>query len=148
MRKHKLQKQKTPQGSMKKFKFLPPYKREGKTNFPETQRRSGVYIIKEDSRIVYVGMSGGNLYKTLYRHFETWDHPYQEVTTYAGKKNKYLVRIVLCTPGQAARLERYLIKKLNPRDNTVKYEHYKIEFIDEKTYQAYQETKTIDEVPF
>ena len=135
---------------MKKFKFLPPYKAAGKTNFPETQRRAGVYIIKEESKIVYIGMSGGNLYSTLYRHFEAWDHPGQEVTTYQSrlKRFKYMVRVVLCTPGQAARLERYLIKKVKPRDNAVKYENYKIDFLDTKIFEAYEDLTTINEVPF
>ncbi|MDP2059608.1 MAG: hypothetical protein Q8J97_07705, partial [Flavobacteriaceae bacterium] len=85
---------------MKKFKFLPPYKSPGKTSFPETQNRSGCYIIKENNKIVYVGMSARNLYKTLYRHFEHWSHKLQEVITYKTRltKHKYTVRVILCTP--------------------------------------------------
>lgn len=135
---------------MKKFKFLPPYKSPGKTNFPQTQKKSGVYIIKEDNKIVYVGMSGTNLYRTLYRHFEAWKHKYQEVTTYQSrlKLHKYTVRVIFCTSNQAARLERILIKKIKPRDNDVKYENYKIEFQDNKIYNSYQDCMTLDEVPF
>ncbi|MEI6567368.1 MAG: hypothetical protein WCR20_11875 [Verrucomicrobiota bacterium] len=135
---------------MKKFKFLPPYKEPGKTNFPQTQRRAGVYLIKENAKIVYVGMSGGNLYRTLYRHFEAWNHPHQEVTTYQSrmKRHTYTVRVVLCTPGQSARLERALIKKHKPRDNEVKYENYKIDFRDEKVIHEYSNALTLAEVPF
>ena len=135
---------------MKKFKFLPPYKSPGKTSFPETQRRSGVYLIKENGKLVYVGMSGGALYKTLYRHFEAWHHPDQEVVTYQSrmKKNKYTVRCVLCKPGQAVRLEKYLILKLTPRDNEIKYTNYQLSAFDESVFESYDKAPTINEVPF
>ncbi|MFA6918437.1 MAG: hypothetical protein WC285_06485 [Candidatus Gracilibacteria bacterium] len=135
---------------MKKFKFLPPYKSPGKTMFPEIQRRSGVYLIKENAKLVYVGMSGGNLYKTLYRHFEAWNHPDQEVVSYQSrmKKNKYTVRCVLCKPGQAARLEKYLILKFKPRDNEIKYNNYQLSAFDESIFESYDNAPTINEVPF
>jgi len=135
---------------MKKFKFLAPYKSPGKTNFPETQNRSGCYIIKENNKIVYVGMSGRNLYKTLCRHFEVWSHKQQEVTTYKDrlKKNRYTVRVILCTPGQAARLERLLILKHNPRDNDLKYTGYQLTAFDEKIYQTYEALPIQEEAPF
>ncbi len=135
---------------MKKFKFLPPYKSPGKTMFPEIQRRSGVYLIKENAKLVYVGMSGGNLYKTLYRHFEAWHHPSQEVVSYQSKMKqfKYTVRCVLCKPGQAVRLEKYLILKFQPRDNEIKYTNYQLSAFDEKIFETYTETQTINEVPF
>lgn len=40
---------------MKVFKFLPPYKPTGKTTFPETKNRTGVYLIKKNGILVYVG---------------------------------------------------------------------------------------------
>ncbi|HQB20468.1 MAG TPA: hypothetical protein PK495_07815, partial [Bacteroidales bacterium] len=40
------------------------------------------------------------------------------------KKKKYTVRIVYCTPKQARYLERALIVKHKPRDNSVKYALY------------------------
>ncbi len=122
---------------MKVFKFLPPYDDKGKCTFKKSVNRSGVYLIKEDGVIVYVGYSGTNIYKTLYRHFEMWRHPLQEVTTYQTelKRRKYTVRIIYCTKQQAVALEKKLILKYKPRDNSMKYESY-MEDIS-KTTQAY-----------
>ena len=105
---------------MLKSNFLPPYNSEGKTTFGNIKNKSGVYIIKENNKIVYVGYSGKNLYRTLYRHFQQWNHTGQEVITYANKlnNNDYKVRVITTTPAQAYRLEIYLINKLKPRDNT------------------------------
>ncbi len=142
---------------MKKFKFLPPYRPAktstggaNRTTFPETQNRSGCYIIKENAKIVYVGMSGSNLYKTLYRHFEHWSHKLQEVTTYKTRltKHKYTVRVILCTPAQATRLERLLIIKHNPRDNDLKYKGYQLTAFDERVFETYEALPVQEEAPF
>ncbi len=141
---------------MKVYKFLPPYDKNGKCTFKKSLNRSGVYLIKEDGKLVYVGYSGKNLYKTLYRHFESWRHPYQEVTTYATelKRRKYTVRIVYCTAQQAAALEKKLILKYNPRDNAIKYKNYMEETSTigknyaDKTYNNYKETEVEEELPF
>lgn len=135
---------------MKKFKFLPPYKSNGRTNFPETQKRSGVYIIKENGKIVYVGHSSASLYKTLYRHFQVWNHNGQDVVTYVHrlKRKKYTVRVIFCTPAQAERLERALVLKYKPRDNDLKYKGYQLNAWDQKVVDTYNETKTIDKCPF
>jgi len=134
---------------MKKFKFIPPYQ-QGKTTYPETIGKSGVYLIKENGKLVYIGMSGINLYRTLYRHFQAWHHKQQEVVTYQSrmKQNKYTVRVILCTPAQSARLERYLILKHKPRDNENKYEGYTLNYFDEKVYNTYENTIVTEEVPF
>lgn len=110
---------------IKKSTFENPY--EGKrTTFLNTQFKSGVYLIKkkDSGKIVYVGHSKNNLYRTLYRHFQKWTHS-QKVITYSDP-NQYTVRVILTTPTQAARLEAYLIQKYNPVDNEhkmVKYEN-------------------------
>ena len=55
-----------------------------KTNFPEvvkklklseTERKTGVYVIleKKSRKVLYVGISNGNLYGTSYRHFQEWN---------------------------------------------------------------------------
>lgn len=135
---------------MKKYRFLAPYQKSGKTTFRATVNRAGVYLIKENTRLVYVGMSAKNLYKTLYRHFEKWHHSGQEVVTYAGRLNrhKYTVRVVLSTALQAARLERALIIKHRPRDNENKYTQYSLKLSDEKALDAYVTMITDNEVPF
>jgi excinuclease UvrABC nuclease subunit len=133
---------------MKVYRFRPPYKANGKTTYPDTRQKSGVYIIKENGRIVYVGRSAANLYKTLYRHFEHWSHRSQEVTTYKGSRKSYTVRVILCTPRQAARLEMYLIKKIQPRDNEAKYKAYQLDFSDISTGKAYEAAPVLTEDPF
>lgn len=135
---------------MKVFKFLPPYTAQGRTTFPQSKDRSGVYLIKENGKIVYVGYSAKNLYKTMYRHFQTWNHFLQEIVSYKDrlKKNKYTVRVIFCTPNQAARLERMLIVKLKPRDNAVKYSLYEFFAKDREALAIYEETPVSPDLPF
>lgn len=83
----------------------------------------GVYLIrKKDSKeIIYIGMSKSNVYKALYRHFETWnDRQYRVVYQY---RDKYEIRIILTSYCQAITLEKKLIKKYKPRDNREFYEY-------------------------
>jgi hypothetical protein len=120
---------------MKVFKFIPPYTADGKTKFPE-RGKTGVYLIKENGKIVYIGYSLNDLYKTMYRHFQTWNHTGQEVVSYNAKgSDTYTVRVVYCTPSQADRLERYLIRKHKPRDNKYIYE---LNFRDRNTGEQYE----------
>ncbi len=107
---------------MKKIRFVRPYLPTGKTRFPE-RNKSGVYLISENSKVVYVGFSESDLYKTMYRHFQVWNHTGQFVVSYADflKTKEYKVRIVYCTAKQAAELEKALILKHRPRDNWNKY---------------------------
>lgn len=124
---------------MQKFKFTKPY-RNGKPAFP-LRNKSGLYIIKEGKEIVYIGYSGRDLYKTMYRHFQEWNHTGQEVVTYAGQDlNRFTVRIVYCSPGRAAKLEKLLIAKHEPRDN-VHGKHEEIPYEPTKSemelYQVY-----------
>ena len=134
--------------TVKRPKYMPPYRAERKTNFTTAQNKSGVYIIKENGNIVYIGMSGKNIYRTLYRHFQAWSHSYQRVVTYQSqlKFNDYSVRLILCTPSQAARLEKYLIIKNQPRDNAEKYDNHTaaIQINDEIP----EEYKTLTSIPF
>lgn len=111
---------------MKVYKFIEPYDGKGRSNFRESKDRPGIYIIKEDGKIVYVGYSGYNVYKTMHRHFQSWNHPSQEVVSYKSRmtRHRYTVRIVHCTDKQAAALEKRLIQKYHPRDNSVQYDLY------------------------
>lgn len=104
---------------MKVFKYREPYTPDGKTTYPETINRSGVYVIKRDGVVCYVGHSKTNLYKTMYRHFQSWKDKTQVRVSYATVLNqhKFTVRIIYATPAQADRLEKYLILKLVPTDN-------------------------------
>jgi len=142
---------------MKVFKFYPPYRANGGTSFPETQKRSGVYLIKENDRLVYVGFSSNNLYRTLYRHFQEWTEkryygakvPPHRVT-YKSKmnRNRYTVRVVLCSAEQAERLEKMLIRKHKPRDNDLKYENYQVTAWDDRVIGQYQVSHVEIEAPF
>ena len=130
---------------MKVSRFIKPYKSTGKTSLPELINKSGVYLIKENSRLVYVGMSQTNLYRTMYRHFEQWSHNGQGVITYVSKlkKNDYTVRVVLCSKVQAGRLEKALIKKHRPRDNENKYKSYELVLEDTKVFTDYTSTEVV-----
>ena len=126
---------------MRKTKFLPPYTKAGKTTFPHTLNKSGVYVIQEDAKIVYVGYSGKNLYRTMYRHFQVWNHRGQDVVTYVNSlhRKKYTVRVVLCTVKQADALEKGLIMKHRPRDNENKYSLFKSDLYHAATIEKYEE---------
>ena len=114
---------------MKKSKFLPPYYPSKlatmKTTHKNSMFKAGVYLIKENETLVYIGYSKSNLYKTLYRHFQKWDDSWQDTVTYFNKmtRNNYKVRVVLTTPAKAKKLETALINKYKPRDNKkIKYQ--------------------------
>jgi excinuclease UvrABC nuclease subunit len=139
---------------MRVFKFLPPYRKDGKTNFPQTANRTGVYLIKENGVIVYVGFSGYNIYKTMYRHFQSWRHKTQEVVSYKSRMSykEYSVRVVYCTAKQAAALEKALIKKHKPRDNEMKYQINEMPIVEqhyiETVQETYQETDIYGGLPY
>lgn len=136
---------------MKVSKFIQPYQGSGKTSYRESQNRSGVYLIKENGSLVYVGYSGTNIYRTMYRHFQRWNHRQQEVVTYHHlmKENRYTVRLIYCTIKQAAALEKALIIKHRPRDNENKYRNYELTFYDKQTVETYNNTESeIFVIPF
>ena len=120
---------------MKSYRPAYPYKKDGSTNMVFFKNKSGVYIIRERTKIsgykiVYIGYSATNLYKTIMRHFQEWSDPRGKRVTYIDKINKpgynYLVTVSTCVPSLAERLEAYLIKKNKPRDNQEKYEALKL----------------------
>lgn len=127
---------------MKKTRFKPVYNLAGRVNIPETKDRSGVYLIKEKGKIVYVGNSASNVYKTALRHFQSWDDPTQERITYAGQpRENYTIRFVACTAKQAEALERRLILRHQPRDNSIKYDNYINSQYDDQVVSIYDNTE-------
>lgn len=104
---------------IRKYRVKKPYDTKGNANFGFTKNKSGIYMIRENGKIVYVGFSASNLYKTLYRHFQQWNHPGQPVTTYVNKMryHSYTVGVALTAPGAASKIEQGLIFKHKPRDN-------------------------------
>lgn len=135
---------------LRKTRFQKPYTQAGKTTFPE-RGKTGVYLIKEDGKLVYVGYSENDLYKTMYRHFQTWNHRQQPVVSYAGKRKEYTVRVVYTKTGaQAASLEKALIKKHEPRDCRNKYRQLELSGFDQKILNDYDTTliTPTSEAPF
>jgi hypothetical protein len=126
---------------MKQSKAIPPYNKLGRANYP-IRGKSGVYIIYENDKPVYVGYSQNDLYKTMYRHFQNWNHTGQEVVTYLSlmDTNKYTVRVIYCTPKQAISLEKQLIIKYQPRDCENKYQGYKPDRYDKEVILNYAKT--------
>lgn len=133
-------------------RFYTPYLAGGKTRFAGLQGKTGIYIIRENKKIVYIGYSSRNLYKTMYRHFQSWNHKQQEVVTYANKlsRHRYTVRVVTCEKAAAIKLERALIIKHKPRDNDVKYNSYTMKKSDILALETYEGTlaSTLEEAPF
>ena len=110
---------------MLKTRFATPYRPDGRTRYA-ARGRPGVYLIKENGKLVYVGASAKDIYKTMYRHFEHWSHRWQKVISYKGRRRNYTVRVIYCTARQAERLERALVMKHQPRDNEVKYKLFEV----------------------
>lgn len=118
---------KTTIGAIKRSKWLSLYIN-GKLNkalkLDHSKQQNGVYLIKYNGQIVYIGYSAGSLYKTITRHFQSWNDRSQTRVTYPQNEN-YKIRVVFTRTGsQAAELERALILKYRPKDNPNKYENY------------------------
>lgn len=144
-----------------KSKLIPVYKEPGKTNIAFTRHKAGTYLIYEDKQLVYVGYSSYDLYKTCIRHFQRWSAASQFMTflgftsgvTYFGNDMaRYKVRFVICSPDRAERLEKMLIRKYQPRDNTEKYKDYEPKPYDIGLVDEFTKAKVTpiddDEVPF
>lgn len=94
-------------------------------------KKKGVYLIKENGVLVYIGMSGSCVKKALYRHFQIWndrrweyypsEHQYERVVY---DRNEYKYEVAIIESEDAANLEKKLILKYNPRDNARKYYSY------------------------
>lgn len=110
---------------MIKSRFKKAYNTQGKTNFPHTTKKSGVYLImNKKNEIVYIGFSGTNIYKTMYRHFQSWNDPTQVRATFP--KKGYKIRVVFTTPVKAHKLEKALILKYKPKGNPDKLKGYQL----------------------
>lgn len=124
-----------------------PYKN-GKPFY--TAKLAGVYLIYKSGRLVYVGYSQNNVYRTLYRHFQSWNDSQQQRVTYSPNDENIKVRVIYTPPSKAAKLERALILKYQPDDNPNKYETYLFTKRDEEiSDDAEQEftTENVD-IPF
>lgn len=102
-----------------------PYKNGRPSKAHKYTNKPGVYFIRNKStkEILYIGMSGSNCYKALYRHFQKWTDKIQRVTY--SSADDVEVRVCICkTSDLAANLERRLIKDLSPKENHEMYRYY------------------------
>lgn len=106
---------------MRSLKRVPAYKKNGKTNLLHLKNKSGVYHIYDRDKLVYVGHSGYNLYKTITRHFQSWKNDNQRRVTYHNfPLERFTVKVWLTKPNDAQVLEETHILKYRPRDNEMK----------------------------
>lgn len=134
---------------MVKSRFKKAYNKQGKTNFPHTINKSGVYLIANTkNEIVYIGYSGSNLYKTMYRHFQSWEDKTQVRAVFP--KRGYKIRIVLAPKSKAMKLEKALILKYKPKGNPDKLDSYKLKPSEIKTVDEYFNITTtkFEDLPF
>ena len=110
------------------------YRKVGKSNTPypswirQLDGKSGAYVIKEGSRVVYVGESHtGRLRKTLTRHFQAWERSFNifdisgwsKHTGHVYDRASCSVAVHITTKSGAVGKQNTLIKKLKPRDNQI-----------------------------
>lgn len=119
-----------------KYKNLSPYNSKGKPTFKKRNVK-GCYIIKKNKVILYVGYSGVDLYKAMYRHFQKWND-YSQVRVLYNNLKDLKVDIIICsTKLESSRLEKALIIKYKPKENP---DQYWLNFdTDKKEEEVYKE---------
>jgi excinuclease UvrABC nuclease subunit len=105
-----------------------------------------VYLIYKNNKLVYVGMSQSDVYKTMYRHFQSWEDPFQIRVTYTKRMN-CACRVVLCTAAQALNLEKALILKYRPKDNPNKYNNRPVKPTEKRLLDEFTGT-AVESCPF
>lgn len=107
---------------LKQLDFVPAYLGAncGITHTKTTGNVSGIYFIKENDVLVYIGMSNFNVKKVLYRHFQKWNpdkwrsNHYR--VSYDKNAHKYEVAVLLLD-NEVLKTEEILISIYQPRDN-------------------------------
>lgn len=100
-------------------------KRPGRArSFAYLGKRPGIYLIRDGNVLVYVGVSGSDVIKAMYRHFYSWEPDRwfytQRRVTYPTDSETHTTAIISTeTQSQAWELEKTLIRMLGPRDNVV-----------------------------
>jgi len=132
---------------MKKSRYVPVYPERGKVHklVRKAQGQCGAYIIKKGNKILYVGHSANQLYKTIIRHFQSWGENQKRVTY--PQSSDYKVRIIKTTCAKATKLESAIIAKYNPKDNPRKVDEQQV---TKGMESAYEELQSIppQEAPF
>ena len=144
---------------LKATRFFKPYT--GRTiNLKSTG--TGVYIIKKNDKVLYVGMASKDVARTLYRHFQTWTDNRSSYTkknqifervTYKGENmDLFLIKVIYCpTEREASILEQLLVLKLKPRDNEQKlylFKTYEYDSLENKLDHSKFISAADDEPPF
>lgn len=82
----------------------------------ETNKLKGLYFVrnKKTLKIEYVGYSHSSLYKTIYRHFQSWKDKQHRATF--NRKN-YHIKVLICRSSKIEDLEKYYIQKYKPVKN-------------------------------
>jgi Uri superfamily endonuclease len=102
--------------------FCPAYIN-GKYGLKNIKWKKGVYVIKEDGIIVYVGMTNYCLQNVLYRHFQAWNPDRRGVhyrVSYFDRKDYLKYEVAAITEFKNISIEnteKLLILKHLPRDN-------------------------------
>jgi len=104
------------------YDFYPAYVGVRNAGIKYSLVKSGVYVIKENNTIVYIGMSKSNVWKALYRHFQSWNPDRTGKHYRVCYKNflnifHYSVTIIETHPLNTEKIEEELIRYYGPRDN-------------------------------
>lgn len=99
-------------------------------------RRKGIYIIKEDDIIVYIGMSQSCLVEALYRHFYPYNDSARRPRHYYDVSNgkDYKIFTIETNIQDAPKLERGLVIGMNPRDNRDRFKLYLKDMMEETPF--------------
>jgi hypothetical protein len=95
--------------------------RYGKTTkaFQAFRGKQGVYKIFEGRKLVYIGSSSSDIYKTILRKFQVWNDR-QTRLYYNARRHTYKAEVLAmpkATPTEILDTEYHLIQKAKPRDN-------------------------------
>lgn len=110
--------------------FRPAYI-ENKCSLRNVNKKQGVYFIRENGQIVYIGMSRSCLYKAMYRHFQEWSdsREFANRVTYKNKLKHHTYDVSVVLTDDPLVMEKVFIIKCKPRDNRNKFEN--VEFNQE-----------------
>lgn len=135
--------------------FVPVYTINGHkaATLPRAQfkGRPGVYFIKENGTLVYVGCSRSDVYETAYRHFQQWNDPRgYERTTYADQLafNIYTISVQATLPDDAMDVESAYITKYRPRDNKYKLDAIEVRQLVKEMNQQLTHVLVTETAPF
>jgi hypothetical protein len=103
---------------------LPPYDKNGRTNF-KLRDQPGVYVIFRGKKVIYVGFSKTNLYRTMYRHFQTWNDKTKQYRMLIKNLDNIKIAVIYCKGAKLAKLlENALILRYRPELNLNIYDGY------------------------